>query len=477
MDRVAHGAFGVSVNADTASKRGRAGVPVAVIGGGWAGCAAAWALSSRGIPVVLHEAASVLGGRARRVERAGLAIDNGQHLLVGAYDATRSALGAVHGRRVDPGLHRQRLEIAPFARDAAAIRMRASRLPPPWNIAAGLALAKGIGLGERVAALRWLKALRESNYERPAAESVDAMLASLPPRVARGVFAPLALAALNTPTDRASAQVFAHLLGRVAHGPGASDFLLPMLDLSELFPEPAARRIEARGGDIRLRSAAVVASASDRGVDIHAGGATWRAAAAIVAVGPHQLAHVFAPDVAAQPDVADALDATAAMRYESTATVYLGLRERVRLPSRISRLDDAPGQWIFDRHDALERAPEAAAARALKGLVAVVISGAGAHDDLDVKALAGRVQAQLKRLKPSFPMAVWSQVIVERRATFACEPGLRRPRTSAIGPRMHLAGDYLDPGLPATIEAAVASGEAAGRAIARMLAGGRVPTS
>jgi len=466
---VAHGAGGLGMSAGPRSKRGRAGAPVAVIGGGWAGCAAAWALASRGVPVVLHEAAGVLGGRARRVERGGLPIDNGQHLLVGAYEATRSLLRTVHGGRVDPGLDRQRLEVVPFARDATAVRLRALRLPPPWNLAAGLALAKGLGLGERVAALRWLRALRESGYERPGAESVDAMLAALPSRVARGVFEPLALAALNTPTDRASARVFAHLLGRVAHGPGAADFLLPVFDLSELLPEPAARRVEARGGEIRLRSAAVVASASDQGVDIHAGGGTWRAAAAIVAVGPHQLAHVFAPGVAAQPDVADALEATAAMRCESAATVYLGLRERVRLPSRIARLDDAPGQWIFDRHDALERAPDAAAARALRGLVAVVISAAGAHDDLDAKALSGRVQAQLKRLKPAFPVAVWSQVIVERRATFACEPGLRRPRTSAIGPRLRLAGDYLDPNLPATIEAAVASGEAAGRAIAHSL--------
>ena len=457
------------MNAGPQSKRGRAGPPVAVIGGGWAGCAAAWALASRGVPVVLHEAAGVLGGRARRVERAGLPIDNGQHLLVGAYEATRSLLRNVHGGRVDPGLDRRPLGVVPFARDAAAVRLRALHLPPPWNLAAGLALAKGLGLGERVAALRWLKALRESGYERPGAESVDAMLASLPSRVARGVFEPLALAALNTPTDRASARVFAHLLGRVAHGPGAADFLLPVFDLSELLPEPAARRVETRGGEIRLRSAAVVASASDQGVDIHASGGTWRAAAAIVAVGPHQLAHVFAPGVAAQPDVADAIEATAAMRYESAATVYLGLRERVRLPSRIARLDDAPGQWIFDRHDALERAPDAAAARALRGLVAVVISAAGAHDDLDAKALSGRVQAQLKRLKPAFPVAVWSQVIVERRATFACSPGLRRPRTAAVGPRLRLAGDYLDPNLPATIEAAVASGEAAGRAVAHSL--------
>lgn len=446
----------------------RAG-PVAVIGGGWAGCAAAWTLASRGIPVVLHEAAPVLGGRARRVERAGLPIDNGQHLLVGAYEATRAMLRAVHGGRADPGLRRETLSIRPFAPGSDGIALQAPRLAPPWNLGVALALAKGATVAERIDTLRWLRALRAGGFERDEAETVDAMLAALPACMARGAFAPLALAALNTPASRGSARVFAHLLGRIAQGHGGSDFLLPMLDLSELLPEPTARRIEARGGEIRLRSAASVAAASDDGVDVHAGGATWRASAAIVAVGPHQLAHALAPAVASHPGAADALAATAAMRFEPTATIYLGVRERLRLRSRIARLDDAPGQWLFDRHDVIERAPDAAAARALKGLVAVVISAGGAHDDLDAKALAGRVHAQLKRLRPSFPMPVWSQVIVERRATFACVPHLRRPASASLAPRLHLAGDYLDPLLPATIEAAVASGEAAGRAVAEEL--------
>ena len=90
------------------------------------------------------------------------------------------------------------------------------------------------------------------------------------------------------------------------------------------------------------------------------------------------------------------------------------------------------------------------------------------HDDLDAKALAGRVHAQLRRLRPSVPQPVWTQVIVERRSTFACTPGLRRP-PSMLAPRLHLAGDYLDPSLPATLETAVASGEAAARALAKEL--------
>ena len=156
------------------------------------------------------------------------------------------------------------------------------------------------------------------------------------------------------------------------------------------------------------------------------------------------------------------------MHFEPTATIYLGFRERVRLNERIQRLDDAPGQWVFDRNDVLARARDAAATHMLGGLLAVVISASGVHDDLDAKALAGRVHAQLRRLRPSVPQPVWTQVIVERRSTFACTPGLRRP-AGALAPRLHLAGDYLDPPLPATLETAVASGEAAARALAKEL--------
>ena len=443
--------------------------PVAVIGGGWAGLAAAWALATRGIPVVVHETAPQLGGRARRVERAGLPIDNGQHILVGAYEATRRLLWAVHGKQVDPGLRRQRLAISPFAPDRSTTSLAAPGLRPPWNLAAGLAFARGPSLGDRLAALRWLSRLRESHFERPEGETVDGMLSALPDRIARGVFAPLALAALNTPTERGSARVFANLLDLISRGPGASDFLLPTLDLSELLPDPAARRVEARGGEIRMRTPAVVASVDDDGVDIRAGGGTWRAAAAIVAVGPHQLAQAFVPEVAARPAVAGALAVAGAMRFEPTATIYLGFRERVRVPARIARLDDQPGQWLFDRHDVLERARDVATSHALGGLLAVIISASGVHDDLDAKALAGRVHAQLRRLRPSVPMPVWTQVIVERRSTFACVPGLARPSAS-LAPRLVLAGDYLDPLLPATIESAVQSGDAAARAIAAALA-------
>jgi uncharacterized protein with NAD-binding domain and iron-sulfur cluster len=99
-------------------------------------------------------------------------------------------------------------------------------------------------------------------------------------------------------------------------------------------------------------------------------------------------------------------------------------------------------------------------------LLAVVISAHGSHERLAQDELARAVEAQLRRLAPDFPAVSWSRVITERRATYACAPALARPATATLAPGLHLAGDYTDPELPATLEAAVMSGCAAARDLA-----------
>ena len=134
------------------------------------------------------------------------------------------------------------------------------------------------------------------------------------------------------------------------------------------------------------------------------------------------------------------------------------------------RLDDAPGQWLFDRRDALPATGsrdgrERAATAALRALVAVVISANGPHDALPQDALAAAVEAQLRRLAPALPPRAGSWSIAERRATYACTPGLARPRAGRLAPGLYLAGDYTDADFPATLEAAVRSGVAAADAV------------
>jgi len=131
------------------------------------------------------------------------------------------------------------------------------------------------------------------------------------------------------------------------------------------------------------------------------------------------------------------------------------------------RLDDGPGQWAFDRSSALGRDTPPGT----QGLIAVVISASGPHDALDQAMLALNVESQLRRLAPDLPSVTFTRVIAERRATYACTPALARPAGGRVASGIYLAGDYVDPEFPATLEAATRSGVAAADALIADCAG------
>ncbi len=178
-------------------------------------------------------------------------------------------------------------------------------------------------------------------------------------------------------------------------------------------------------------------------------------------MGPHQLAATLGPDARLDSAWRATLAQVAAFTYESITTIYLALSGRVPFAVPMLRLDDAPGQWAFDRSAALTNnaAPGAAS------LIAVVISAGGPHDALDHATLYREAEEQLRRCAPELPPVVWSQVVVEKRATYACTPALSRPAHGHVARGVYLAGDYTDPELPATLEAATRSGVAAARAL------------
>jgi squalene-associated FAD-dependent desaturase len=445
--------------------RGESAGRVAVVGGGWAGLAAAVTLAQSGRSVTVFEQARTLGGRARRVERDGLALDNGQHVLAGAYRQTLELIATVHGAtRAATLLRRLPLTIAPFGTSDGRVRLRAWRAAAPLHLVAALATARGLSWPERRALVASYRRLAAARFQCPPAQTVAECFAGTPRRVVDAVWAPLALAALNTPPERASAQMFATVVGETFAGPAAaSEWLVPACDLSALFPQAAARFVAARGGDVRTGTAVRALQASDDGVVVRTND-DERFAAALIAVGPHQLGGlaVSASDAAWRSAVAQ----VAAFRFESITTVYIAYPAPVRFPAPIARLDDAPGQWAFDRSALLA----GASPRGARSLVAVVASASGALAREAQALLAQRIDAQLRRLLPSLPAALWSRVIAEQRATYACTPALPRPRAGRVASRLYLAGDYTDERLPPTLEAATRSGVAAARALAGDLA-------
>jgi squalene-associated FAD-dependent desaturase len=451
--------------------RAKERVAIPIIGGGWAGCAAALALAKAGYRIALYETAQDLGGRARCVVRDGLRLDNGQHVLLGAYAETQRSLAFVNGNVSEAPFVQRPLEISPFAETQRdAIALRAWRAPSPFALFAGLMSARGLSWRDRMATARWFARLRKGAYQVGAGTTAAELMAALPTRARERLLMPLCLSALNTPPARASAQIFANVLRATFDGAnGASDMLLPSTDLAGLFPDAIARWLATNGHAIHLRAEATIVDAVERGIIVRSEGTEYRAPAAIVAVAPHQLSRAFGPAVRSDGSVAHAIDQLDRLEWEPIVTVYLGYAKSVDLPAGLVQLDDAPGQWIFDRRDVLSRAQ--AGAPGLAGLLAVVISGRGAHTALTNDMLTRAVDAQLRRLRPSLPRLAWSQVITEKRATYSCTPAATRPLAGRLTAGIYLAGDYTDQAFPATLEAAVRSGRVAAEQLARDLRG------
>ena len=419
---------------------------VAIIGGGYAGCAAAVELVDAGIPVTLYEAGQVLGGRARRVEVDGKIIDNGQHLLVGAYTELLRLIERVH---VHPDSVIARLPLALVIKGGA--RLRLPRLPAPFDRALGLLFAGGLSLHEKWALLQLMRAIERTQFRLDGDPPLAAWLAAMgqPQTLVHAFWEPLCLAAMNTPVALASAQVFVNVLRDSLLGPpGAADMVLPIVDLSALFPEAAAEHIRARGGVVQ-RSTRVLE------VAVHGdNGEKWRVGKdlythVIIATSPRHAAPLVLPH---DPQ---AVDRIAALSYQPITTVWLQFSGKVRLPRPMIGLYGATAQWVFDRGQ-ITGDP---------GLLAVVISADGEHVHLDRDTLQRRIIGDLHArlgVKEN-PQSV--HVITERRATFACLPNMRRPAMRTRANRLLLAGDYVEGDYPATLEGAVRSGIAAARLI------------
>jgi hydroxysqualene dehydroxylase len=416
---------------------------IAVVGGGWAGIAAAVAATEAGHAVTVFEMAPQLGGRARRIDEI---LDNGQHILIGAYSETLALMRRVGA---DPDTLLRRLPLALVDPEGRGLRLRAGA-PVPAFVRAVLG-HRTWSFGERAsllwAALRW----RLGGFEADVAMSVRELTRSLAPRVRESLIEPLCVAALNTPADRASAKVFLRVLhDALFSGRGSADLLLPRLPLSALLPEPAARWLSAARAELRVatRATSLAECAEGWAVDGEPFNAVVLACSAAEAA---RLALAI-PTAQAWSQWAAAFD------YEPIVTVYLQSRgTRLRDPmTALHSSADAPAQFVFDLG-----AIDGGGAR--EGLFAFVISGARAWVERGLQATA---EAALHQAQTAFAANTWHEAprvfrtIAERRATFLCTPGLARP-PAAIAPRLVAAGDYIEGPYPATLEGAVRSGRAA----------------
>jgi predicted NAD/FAD-binding protein len=226
---------------------------VAIIGAGWAGMAAGVEAVAAGHAVSIFEAARTLGGRARALpvrlpDGRSAVLDNGQHILIGAYSETLRLMRRVG---VDPATALLRLPLRMQFPDGGGLRL--PDWPAPLDALAGMATARGWTLADKWSLLRTAHAWQRSGFACEAQDTVADLCHALPQGLKDSFIDPLCVAALNTPADQASGQVFLRVLqDSLFGGRGSSDLLLPRQDLGQVFPQAALEWLQAHGALVRL---------------------------------------------------------------------------------------------------------------------------------------------------------------------------------------------------------------------------------
>lgn len=416
-----------------------------MIGAGWAGLAAAVEAVQAGGQVSVFEMAHAPGGRARTVSGDDLVLDNGQHILIGAYTQTLRMMRTVG---VDPNVLCLRTPLRMAGPDGGGLVLGSGS--PVLAFAVAVLRRGGWSVGQRLSLLSTTTGWALRGFRCDPSLTVQALSARLPSRVRNELIDPLCVAALNTPSPQASGSVFLRVLrDALFSGHGSADLLLPRARLSALFPDPAVAWLARHGTKVH---------GGHRIMSIERDGHAWRvegnAFDAVIlgcsAAEAARLARPYAEDWAAQ---------AAQLTYEPIATVYARAAQ-ARLPHPMMALpsDNAtrPAQFVFDHGQLGGDA----------GLLAFVVSGAAPWVERGTEAIFEATLRQAhEQLAPWLRQGTEAvRCIIEKRATFRCTPQLIRP-AGVVAAGLYAAGDYVDGPYPATLEGAVRSGVAAARAV------------
>ena len=439
---------------------------IAVIGGGFAGFAAAVALQERRHEVVLLERRGVLGGRATSFHDAvtGEDVDNGTHLMLGAYRATLDLLRRAGASDLVAFQDNLKLE---WVDEQGVAALDCPPLGAPLHLLVGL-------LGLRVPLAVKLQAVRMGLAVRLGRRPDGLTLAEYLRRCGQGASArrllwdPLALAILNAPVERAAAVLF-HRVYQEAflRDHRASCLVFPRRGWGVLI-ERIARYFEGRGGVVRRGARAETILVEDgRATGVRyarraetreevAAGRTpeprvERADAVVSAVPAHVLRGLLSEEWRARIPFA------ALERFGASPIVSVELwLDRLVVDRPMLGLRESQVEWVFDkgRLYGREGAPQH---------LAFVVSAANRSATKTNAEFVAAAEGALRRYFPAMAGATVRRALVLRDplATFASSPELEAlrpgPDTPIVG--LFLAGDWTDTGLPATIEGAVRSGE------------------
>jgi len=438
--------------------------PILVIGGGWAGLAAAVELSARGLPVTLLESAKQVGGRARRspfkpnvdiacqssspADHHHITVDSGQHILIGANRSTLSLLKTI-GLSERKIFKRHVLYMHMVEKNKKPLRLKVGKLPAPLHLLTGLLSATGLDRKDKIAALRFSRELFRNHYQLQHDISCAELFAQnqQSERLISAMWEPLCRVTLNTQINEASAQLFLHTLREsFAVNRGDSDYLFPRHDLGSVFPEPAIDFIERQGGHVRLATKVDKIHFQDQqlvGVSVDNERIDTRHV--IIATGYHSANQLLQEHQVLAP----LCDNLSQLHSNPICSVYLQYPQPVTMGREITGFINAQVQWLIDR-----------SLCGNKDIMAAVISADGPHMEWDNETLARQVIRELQQFFPKWPAPIDCMILRDEQATIksSVADNANRPDNKTAVKGLFLAGDYTDTGLPGSLEGAIRSG-------------------
>jgi len=424
-----------------------------VVGAGWAGLSCAYELCKAGHKVTILEAAPQIGGRARAIKYRDLILDNGQHVGIGAYQQMRQLISEL-------GLQEQQLfKILPqqlIMHGDRNFSLRFAELPPPFNVLIGVIFKSHWPWAFKIQLCKFAYQIKKVNFKLETDSNILECLKSYHQsiEIIKAFWEPLAVAIMSTPLHTASAQIFLNVLRQVFDASNHnSNWLLPTVDLSSILPNHLAHYLQQSGSRIECNQLADrIQIHNCKSGSVYTGNTEWQAEHIVLAIPPWQAKIMLQPF----PELLVNYEALNFFKFEAITTIYYIFDQPIQLPYPLLGILNAICQWVFDR-----------GVTGQPNVLSAIITGQDRVKDYARSNLQKDVFQEILRHFPWLPEPTYCKVICEKRAAFSCDVAIQqyRPTPNTALKNLWLCGDYLQTGLPATLEGALLSGKNTARAL------------